>query len=97
MTDTTHTPGPWTYGYEPTLNRHVVRAGFAGERSICVSYGAGLKTYEAAANARLIAAAPEMLEALRAVADYWAGGDVPPAIDAAMRAAIAKATGQEPG
>jgi hypothetical protein len=48
------------------------------------------------ANARLIAAAPELLAALRAVADYWAGGDVPPDIDAAMRAAILKATGGTP-
>jgi hypothetical protein len=48
---------------------------------------------EDAANARLIAAAPELLAALQSVADYWAGGDVPADIDAAMRAAITKATG----
>jgi hypothetical protein len=45
------------------------------------------------ANARLIAAAPELLAALQAVADYWAGGDVPEVLDTQMRAAIAKATG----
>jgi hypothetical protein len=44
------------------------------------------------ANARLIAAAPDLLAALKTVADYWAGGDVPPEIDALMRAAIARAT-----
>ena len=89
-----HTPGPWTYHYEPKLNRHVVRAGFAGERGICSTYGAGAKSYECAANARLIAAAPDLLAALEAVADYWAGGDVPEALDTQMSAAIAKARGQ---
>jgi len=46
------------------------------------------------ANARLIAAAPDLLAALQAVADYWAGGDVPEVLDTQMRAAIAKARGQ---
>ena len=49
--------------------------------------------WDANANARLIAAAPDLLEALEAVADYWAGGDVPEALDTQMRAAIAKARG----
>ena len=64
------TAGPWVYHFEPTLNRHVVRAGFAGERNICIDYGAGLKSYEAAANARLIAAAPGMIELLRDCSDF---------------------------
>ena len=67
---TKHTVGPWTYHFEPTLNRHIVRAGFAGERNICIDYGAGLKSYEAAANARLIAAAPDMFEHLRECSDF---------------------------
>lgn len=46
------------------------------------------------ANARLIAAAPEMLSVLQAVADYWCGGDIPEEIYIAMRAVIAKATGE---
>ena len=45
------------------------------------------------ANARLISAAPDLLAALQAVADYWEGGDVPADIDAAMRAALKKAKG----
>jgi len=64
-----HTPGPWTYHYEPTLNRHVVRAGFAGERGICSTYGAVAKSYECAANARLIAEAPSTLAALEQLLD----------------------------
>jgi hypothetical protein len=57
MTNTKYTPGPWAWAFEPTINRYVVRAGFAGERNICSSYGAGLKSYEAEANAELIAQA----------------------------------------
>jgi hypothetical protein len=52
-------------------------------------------TVQQCANSRLIAAAPDMLAALLAVADYWAGGDVPPEIDAQMRAAIARATTED--
>jgi hypothetical protein len=48
-----------------------------------------------ASDSRLIAAAPDLLSALQAVADYWAGGDVPPEIDAQMRAAIARATSED--
>ena len=45
--------------------------------------------------ARLVrAAAPELLAVLEQVADFWAGGDVPEELDAAMRAAIKKARGE---
>jgi len=95
MTNTQHTPGPWSYHYERTINRHIVRSGFAGERNICVTYGAGATSYECAANARLIAAAPELLEALEGLLNLE-----PPLLSAKekkayaiARAAIAKATG----
>ena len=38
--------------------------------------------------------APELLAVLQDVAAYWAGGDVPAELDARMRAAIVKATGE---
>jgi hypothetical protein len=88
----THAPGQW-----------VVKS-----LSVYTDYGAGhrhkvadtrqpLFTRECQeANARLIAAAPELLAALQDVADYWAGGDIPADIYAGMRAAIAKATGGQP-
>jgi hypothetical protein len=86
MTD--YAPGPW----------HAHKTGivtFYGTRRIQVaSARQPLFTAECQeANARLIAAAPELLAALQAVADYWAGGDVPEVLDTQMRAAIAKATG----
>jgi hypothetical protein len=51
----------------------------------------GMEREEVESIARLIAAAPDLLAALKTVADYWAGGDVPPEIDTLMRAAIAQA------
>ena len=103
MTDTQHTPGPWiACGWK----RLTVNAGpegrFEDQSTIVLMPGArhereitsGTQLQEMQANARLIAAAPELLTALQAVADYWAGGDVPADIDAAIRAAIARATGQ---
>ena len=63
------TPGPWTAGQ-----------GFvtAGHRAICkmshdstINYAAAPGSPEDAANARLIAAAPELLNAVRDAADYF--------------------------
>ena len=88
-----HTPGPWSAHHEPTLNRSIVRAGFAGETNICVTYGAGLKSYEKQANVNLIAAAPDLLEALKnivASSDANDDGSLANAILEA-RATIAKA------
>jgi hypothetical protein len=81
MTETQHTPGPWSVIDTIYRTFHIVdhEGVFVADTDRC--------------NARLIAAAPELLAALQAVADYWAGGDVPADIDAAMRAAIIKATG----
>jgi hypothetical protein len=49
---------------------------------------------EEAANANLIAAAPDLLDVLREVRDFWAGGDAPEALETAIHAAIAKAEGR---
>lgn len=87
-----HTPGPWKFyddSNDGKTNRiEIVAIG----KTVARIYHSVPE--EDLPNARLIAAAPELLAALQAVADYWAGGDVPADIDAAMRAAIAKATGQ---
>jgi hypothetical protein len=91
-----HTPGPWK-----------VKAGtnavLAGRKQICSHVNAAsalpvnmLEDQEIAqANARLIAAAPEMLEVLKTLCDMADDGDVACWVaewDKA-RAAIAKATG----
>lgn len=93
-----HTPGPWTYGGQEfndvresdgelvavALHLRVKKP----ERSIA----------EAKANARLIAAAPDLLEALKAIVKSLADQDDEGMIEHAQqmidaRAAIAKATG----
>ena len=65
MTDTQHTPGPWKYGPD---NRKTMRV-FSGSREIVRALSTHgnrrLNCVERAANARLIAAAPELLEALQ--------------------------------
>lgn len=81
-----HTPGPWTFGY-------------TGASGYCI-YGAGqhiaisilYKKDGGEANARLIAAAPELLEALRLCAGFAEAYGQPETRDQ-VRAAIAKATG----
>ena len=59
----THTPGPWEIVLEG--NDHVIR----GERYF-VAEIIGIDGYQEYDNARLIAAAPEMLAALKAVRDH---------------------------
>ena len=95
-----HTPGPWTIC--PTINE---RIGIIGDGvqiatvhptdDITASYFPGLRSSEEiAANARLIAAAPELLEACRALlgcVDLQGFSRSQPDVVSA-RAAIAKAT-----
>lgn len=95
---TKHTPGPWLFRTAPTSAGicHIVSA--AGWRGAFI-YGDGIReavddaiprAQELAANARLIAAAPELLEACKA-----ALSDDQHYIEK-CRAAIAKATEAKP-
>jgi len=59
-TKQTHTPGPWTTSPQQGYVRHLGTHG----PNICAMDVFGGPAEEAFANARLIAAAPEMLEAL---------------------------------
>ena len=95
-----HTPGPWKitdkidgqFAYTPRI--HVGPA--------VVYYTAGYHTAEqdsefkaiAEANARLIAAAPELLDALQEIVEAQKGGYLGWSHIDAASAAIAKATGQ---
>ena len=104
MSDTQHTPGPWKYGPD---NRKTMRV-FSGSREIVRALSTHgnrrLNCVERAANARLIAAAPELLAALQKVVNRASHakpdstGQEMRAIRLALvdelRATIAKATGQ---
>lgn len=96
-TEMKHTPGPWVVQKSPSHNGYSVKSEALDwdnqtreVASVFMSYG--LKAEERRgivhANARLIAAAPEMMEALRDIAKQW------PDSSAAKtaRSAIAKAT-----
>lgn len=88
-----HTPGPWSFcearGPREELCFHEV---IDLENNTVCSTWAGPNE----ANARLIAAAPELLEALRGALSYLSlyGPSAQPALLSA-RAAIAKATGTQ--
>ena len=107
MTNTTaHTPGPW-WVYNEGSRFPGIEAGLNGRNFSVVVYGndneiegvKGRTHAEAIANARLIAAAPELLEALEhyliqdEIAEGYGGGVGGSAREQA-RAAIAKATGE---
>jgi hypothetical protein len=109
--DTKHTPGPWEVrcGQETNRPRAIVApndTGPGGVGSIVRWNGIGFPSSPAAqANARLIAAAPDMLEALQEIADGLANTGSTPGQwmtrirkDDAWRiaaAAIRKATGEQ--
>jgi hypothetical protein len=93
---TTHTPGPWKIA----ATGHVVTA--ADYSRICrVEQLPGMDSREIDANARLIAAAPELLDALQNIVNSLTLAGPPELacqqyqLDTA-RAAIAKATGNTP-
>jgi hypothetical protein len=90
-----HTPGPWTL--HPTALHPAVRSvgtPDTGPRRIC-TVGTMNGHPVDKANARLIAAAPELLEALQNIIDSIDKGHaaILCPLAAAARAAIAKATG----
>ena len=93
----THTPGPWRAFQDASSLRHTV--GTATGR-ICDMWGRepAFYTDEDAANARLIASAPELLESLQDLM-FAEGGEAGQTAEqleawAQAEAAIAKATGQ---
>jgi hypothetical protein len=80
MTDTKHTPGPWTAHRDPchfdTLSD--VRGGAKRDAQgissqLMVSVGGFAEWKEQEANARLISAAPDLLDMLCLAADYLNG------------------------
>ena len=93
MEGTKHTPGPWKY-FQPVSGTGIM---YEITRFPYVNYCIGEAHTEE--DARLIAAAPELLEALQALVDDVLGGMVTVeesnGLWADAIAAIAKATGSE--
>ncbi len=83
-----HTPGPWKPTYESDPYRLVDHTD--GREIAAVS---GVDNENRDANARLIAAAPDLLEALKGLLPMWESGVSEPWVEAA-KAAIAKAEGE---
>lgn len=100
MSTPKHTPGPWRTLANAYIGQWQV---LSSESKICTVSKKTLDRSlmaeypdldkEASANARLIAAAPELLAACELMADNW-GAVEAPAIVAQARAAIDKARGQ---
>lgn len=84
-----HTPGPWVIGKQ---DHDVVMVDTTSGTAICDVYG---DSDDRPANARLIAAAPDLLEALEAAHGYLVmmGTDHADNIRGVCRAAIAKVKG----
>lgn len=101
MSEMKHTPGPWRFYTEPQPNGCPIVGNGSGLMLAMLAHSVNYPDQrdEANANARLIAAAPDLLEALQAVVSQLEGHDLHNgdvfAINNAY-AAIAKATGQTP-
>lgn len=106
MSETKHTPGPWAYQAKPGpreltfKRRHWVIGSTVTGHGVGIAFGDGPGEPDDA-NARLIAAAPDMLEALKH-ADEWldelgcdcATDEPGTCAFCLVRAAIAKAEGR---
>ena len=97
------TPGPWHLRLSNNATPHIEHGDCfrdeVGEldNRICVMPAEIVQSFNSFANAQLIAAAPELLEALQAIVNSAAANQaavIYPLIDDA-RAAIAKATGEQ--
>lgn len=96
MSAATHTPGPWNVGTSDQ-GREVVFLNGLTERHGSLGPSQNWIDCNTEGNARLVAAAPELLQVLKELeesAGYWSEYDVPLGIVDRIRAAIAKAEGR---
>lgn len=95
-----HTPGPWAltaegFGFS-VRSAGTMENGYLSEHICSMDHYRDDRAEEQTPNARLIAAAPELLEALQKLCAIADDGDVASWVSEwdAARAAIAKATGE---
>lgn len=109
MSDHKHTPGPWQFHFNRNFDNHP--RVMAGKDCVASTIGTkttrdNLTTAQKEANARLIAAAPELLDAAEFALDVLIGCCVPAGgcddrsaiiqTQKILREAIAKAKGDQP-
>jgi hypothetical protein len=94
MTNTAHTPGPWDYRFtESFRDPSQEDCEILGADGLTILRFAGSR-HRCAKNVRLIAAAPDLLEAGEDVIATWEKGDLAAAVRK-LDAAIAKARGRQ--
>lgn len=89
-----HTPGPWKRGKPPPNGEQTI----GNSQGLMVAVATTGFNVPTLANAQLIAAAPELLEALEACNEamsYMSEYDIPINLPEKVKAAISKARGQE--
>ena len=91
-----HTLGPWVYFYKHKYDEHHVAVPALGRSFKLALFDNGCQSENAEADARLISAAPELLEALESALDALENEGVTFWSDTQdkARAAIAKAIGE---
>lgn len=93
---TTHTPGPWSLSDEDSSLLSGADGAYIAQVFSRTNCDIGSLRSNYAADARLIAAAPDMLKALQLVASIWSSDQTtnvaPDSPLAIVRAAIARAT-----
>ena len=91
MNSQKHTPGPWEVGCLDHAGQRIVR-GEHIEICTCWHHSVGSIEKEMEANARLIAAAPDMLRALETLVAFFDTTGLSTEFLTSARAAISKAT-----
>jgi hypothetical protein len=91
-----HTPGPWLLHGRITQGNHLPCSAVTAKTLIAKVYSEAYNDIdEETANAILIAAAPELLEALKEFVEWIEQGDYDISFLAKAQAAIAKAEGAQ--
>ena len=104
--ETKHTPGPWTANYNRPFSVVEIRGPKHREDGSSLLIAEVAPINDRDGNAHLIAAAPDMLEALKQIDDFWSESPSGPgmnrqrqdrfmALRLQLSAAIAKAEGKE--